>query len=174
MGCNEVARRRLNPRLVRIHFSYSINDIVGRFGIHKNTVRNWLKHGLPRIDDARPTLVHGQDLRAFLERRQQARKRKCPPGTFYCLKCREPRPPALGMVDFIEMTVTSGNLKALCAICGTVMNRRAQRARIDAVMPNLTVQFSQADSHIRERNEPSLNCDSGKERGISDETQRKE
>ena len=169
-----MAYRRLNPRLVRIHFCYSASDIVRLFGVHKNTVRTWLKEGLPRIDDSRPILVHGRDLRAFLERRQRSRKRKCPPGTFYCLKCREPRPPALGMVDFFEMTVTSGNLKALCATCGTLMNRRAQRARIDAVMPNLTVQFSQADSHIRERVEPSLNCDSGKERETSDETQRKE
>lgn len=166
-----MARRRLDPRRAKIHFNYSVSDIVRLYGVHKNTVRAWLKEGLPRIDDSRPILVHGRDLRAFLERRRQARRRSCPPGTCYCLKCREPRPPALGMVDFVGPTAGSINLRAICATCGTLMHRRVRHSRIATVMPNLAVQFTEADSHIRERARPSVDCDSGKERETGHEAQ---
>jgi Homeodomain-like domain len=46
--------RHPNPRLVKIHRNYSVEDIARLFGIHKNTVRNWLKQGL------RPSTIDGR------------------------------------------------------------------------------------------------------------------
>ena len=48
--------RNPNPRLAKIHRSYSVDDVSRLFKIHKNTVRNWLRQGLEPIDDQRPTL----------------------------------------------------------------------------------------------------------------------
>src|SRR6266699_3150405 len=65
--------RHPNPRLVKIHRNYAVEDIARLFDVHKNTVRNWLKQGLASIDDRRPILVLGHELSRFLqERRQEA------------------------------------------------------------------------------------------------------
>src|SRR6266508_815248 len=83
---------------VKIHRNYSVEQIASLCGKHKNTVRAWLRDGLKSIDSSRPILVHGQVLADFLKARRAAAKRPCPPGHLYCFKCREPKPPAEGIV----------------------------------------------------------------------------
>ena len=39
--------RHPNPRLAKIHRSYSVEEIARLFRVHKNTVRAWLRQGLP-------------------------------------------------------------------------------------------------------------------------------
>jgi excisionase family DNA binding protein len=60
--------RRPNPRLIKIHRSYSIDEAARLLHAHKNTIRSWIKQGLPIIDRRRPTLIHGADLSAFLKK----------------------------------------------------------------------------------------------------------
>lgn len=148
---------------VKLHRIYSVQELAGCLGVHKNTVRHWQDAGLKAIDGNRPTLFSGKTTRAFLLARQTSRKRPCPPGTIYCFKCREPRPPALGMVEFIPGSGTTGNLAALCDTCGTMMHRRANVAKISTIMPRLAVQIRQAPSRLIERTRPSLNCDKPKD-----------
>jgi predicted DNA-binding protein (UPF0251 family) len=54
--------RHPNPRLVKIHRSYTIAEAAGRCEVHRNTVRQWIKRGLPIINDGKPLLIHGRDL----------------------------------------------------------------------------------------------------------------
>ena len=136
--------RRVNPHRVKLHRIYSVQELADCLGVHKNTVRHWQGAGLAAIDGNRPTLFDGKTTKAFLLARQTSRKRPCPPGMIYCFRCREPRPPALGMVEFIPGQGTTGNLAALCETCGTVMHRRANVAMIAAIMPRLAVQIRQA------------------------------
>ena len=105
--------RRVNPNLVKLHRSYSVDELARCCDVHKNTVRHWQAKGLEPIDKARPILFQGRAVRAFLSERNARRKRPCPAGTFYCFRCRTPRPPALGMVDFVPIRPGSGNLRAL-------------------------------------------------------------
>ncbi len=81
-------KRHPNYRLVKIHRNYTVEDIAGLFGAHKNTVRQWIKAGLEPLDRRRPMLVHGSDLSAFLRDRKQKNKRPCQPGEVYCVRCR--------------------------------------------------------------------------------------
>jgi hypothetical protein len=155
-----MARTRFNPQRVKIHFSYTVEDIARMLGVHKNTVRAWLKAGLEAIDDRRPVMVQGRVLRAFLERKRTVNRSRCPPGTLYCVKCRAPRPPALGMVDFIPLRPSSGYLRALCETCATLMHLAANRARLGALMPNLEVRITEPDARLMGSGAPSLNCDS--------------
>lgn len=155
--------RRVNPYRVKLHRLYDVRELADCLGVHKNTVRHWQDDGLKAIDGNRPALFNGKATRAFLLARQTSRKRPCPPGTIYCFKCREPKAPALGMVEFIPGKGTTGNLTALCETCGTPMHRRANEAKISAVMPRLAVQFRQAPSRLIERAAPSLNCDKPKD-----------
>jgi hypothetical protein len=127
-----VARGRLNPRRAKIHRSYSIAEAAGLFGVHRNTVRNWIASGLPVVNTSVGLLLLGCELQGFLARKQAARRRKCVPGTLYCLKCREPRRPRSGSVAVAQVTPVSANVAALCETCGTRMHRRASLERLAA------------------------------------------
>lgn len=122
--------RRANPNRVKLHRSYSVDELARCCDVHKNTVRNWQRDGLKPIDSARPILFQGAAVRDFLAGRNASRKRPCPPGTLYCFRCRCPRHPALGMVDFVAMRPGSGNLRAMCASCEAIMHRRVFRTSI--------------------------------------------
>jgi hypothetical protein len=161
-----VAPRRLNPNLVKRHRTYTAGELATRLGVHKNTVRHWHRDGLRPIDEGRPALFHGEMVRAFLAQRNGSRKRPCPPGAFYCFRCREPRRPALGMVDYIEARQGTGNLRALCETCGTVMHRRARRSTLSVAMPGIEVQITEAASRLSGRPDPSLNGDSERPRTL--------
>ena len=154
-----MAARRVNPYVVKLHWSYSVPELATRLAVHKNTVRHWQRQGLAPIDSSRPVLFQGAVVRAFLLARNASRKRPCPPGTFYCFRCREPRPPALGMVEYLSMTAMSGNLRAICATCDTMMHRRARHASIPAIMPGFAVQIPQAPPRLKGSPWSSLNCD---------------
>lgn len=155
--------RRINPRLIKIHRAYSVEEAARALGAHKNSVRGWIKKGLPVVDGGRPVLILGHELRAFLDRKRKAGKRPCPPGTIFCLKCREPRGPALGMVEYVPRNAATGDLTALCETCGTMMFRRARRADVAAIMPGIDVQIREASARLCERPSPSLNCGNRKD-----------
>lgn len=151
--------RRANPYRVKINRSYSVKELAACCGVHKHTVRNWQASGLAPIDKERPVLFQGAAVRAFLIKRNAGRKRPCQRGTMYCFRCRVPRPPALAMVDYVPVTLTSGNLRAICEQCGAMMHRRARMADLPIIMPRCTIQFPQDQKHIGGLTDPSLNCD---------------
>lgn len=153
-------RRAPNPRRAKIHRSYSVDEIARLFRVHRNTVRNWLKRGLPANDERRPTLILGWQLREFLEAERTKRKQRCPAGHFYCVRCRQPKAPALGMADYIPYTATTGNLRGICPDCGRFIHRRVALDKIDTVRGQLDVQFPEAHRHIAESGSTTVNCDS--------------
>ena len=86
-----MATRRPNHRLAKIHRNYTVEEVAKLLGVHRNTVRHWLKQGLPTNDRKRPTLILGRDLGVFLQARRSKNKRRCQPGEIYCVRCRAPR-----------------------------------------------------------------------------------
>lgn len=130
--------RQVNPKAVKLHYSYSVHELATCCDVHPHTVRNWQSKGLEPIDKARPVLFQGATVRAFLNRRRASRKRPCPPGTLYCLRCRDPRRPALGMVEYRPLKPASGDLVAICEACEAIMHRRVRKADLGRIMPALT------------------------------------
>lgn len=155
--------KRINPRLAKLHRSYSVTELASLLGRHKHSVRGWIAAGLPTVDSTRPVLILGSDFQLWWCKRGKAAKRPCKPGQLYCFKCRQPRAPALGMVEYAATNASTGNLRAMCETCGTMMHRRARLASIAAVMPELDVQRMEASPRITERAHPSLNCGKSKE-----------
>ena len=151
--------RHPNPRLAKIHRNYTVDEIARLFGVHKNTVRRWVKQGLPTSDGRRPILILGRDLVAFLTARRAKNKRTCQPGEIYCMRCRAPRAPAGAMVDYLPATATLGNLAAMCSVCETMMYRRVSLAKLAQVRGNLDITMPQAQEHIGERAQPTVNRD---------------
>lgn len=152
-------RRRPNHRLVKIHRSYTVEEIARVLGAHKNTIRNWIKKGLPIIDSQRPTLIYGLDLVHFLEDRRKASKQTCPPGHLYCVRCRAPKEPDGQIAEYIPLTSTSGNLRGICPDCDCLIHRRVNRAKLPTIKAGLEITFRQGLSRIGERITASSNCD---------------
>ncbi len=152
-------KRHPNHRLVKIHRSYTVEEIAKLFGMHKNTVRHWVKEGLATIDDRRPMLILGPVLAAFLQARRVKNKRTCKPGELYCVRCRAPKWPAGNMADYTPITEKFGKLVAICPDCNTMMNRNVSMARIGEFLGKMDISFPEALRHIVERDEPSVNSD---------------
>jgi hypothetical protein len=152
--------RHPNPRLVKIHRNYSVEDIARRFGIHKNTVRSWLKQGLAAIDDRRPTLITGRELLRFLQERRQRARQSCGPGRIYCIACRAPKVPAGKMADCIPTGPLAGNLCGICPDCHRLIYRRVNLAKIDAVRGELEITVTRPRARIGESAASSVKCDS--------------
>ena len=151
--------RRLNPRRVKIHRNYTVEEAAMLLGVHKNTVRAWLRAGLQAIDERRPTLILGRQLSTFLHARREGRRRRCRPGQFYCFRCRTPRTSVGCKAQYLPITPTSGNLTGLCSDCGTRMYRRVSIEKLAAVAGGLQVMMPQAQQHIEEGASPSQHSD---------------
>jgi len=139
---------RLNPYLAKIHWNYTVEEVAILLGFHKNTVRKWIKKGLPTIDNRRPTLILGSDLREFLLARRKKRKRHCPPGTIYCVRCKEPKIPMGKMVDYQKITETKVNLIGICPDCETVIHQFIGLARLEQIQQFFDVSMPQVEKHI--------------------------
>jgi hypothetical protein len=150
--------RHPNPRLAKIHRSYSVEDVSRLFRIHKNTVRIWLQQGLEPIDDQRPTLIRGFELRRFLTDRRLHAKQICGPGRIYCLPCRAPKEPAGKMAEYVAAGETTGTLCGICPDCGRMIYRRVNPQKLDAVRGNLDVTVTQARPRINGTTNPNVNC----------------
>jgi excisionase family DNA binding protein len=125
-----MAVRHHNYRRVKIHRNYTVEEIASLFGVHRNTVRAWVKIGMRTSDDRRPTLIRGTDLSDFLHARRAKNKQPCNPGEFYCVRCRAPKVPAGDLVEYTPFTEKSGNLQAICPDCESIMNRRTSLAKL--------------------------------------------
>jgi len=120
-------RRRPSPRQIKQGACYEVAEVAKLLGVHRNTVRRWLKEGLSALDERRPILMHGSALKAFLAGRRQARRQACRAGEFYCFRCRAPRLPWGGMADVSFRSDKVASLSALCACCETPMHRAVRR-----------------------------------------------
>lgn len=152
--------RHPNPRLAKIHRSYSVEEITRLFKVHKNTARAWLRNGLEAIDGQRPTVVRGEEIRRFLGERRRRSKRPTGPGRIYCLPCRAPKVPAGKMAECVVTVATSGMLQGICPDCDRMIYRKVNPQELATVRGDLDVTVTQAETRIDETTGPNVNCDS--------------
>jgi len=155
-----MSKRWPNWRRVKLHHSYTVEEVAELFGKHEHTVLNWIKSGLATIGDRRPFLILGPVLAEFLRTKRSEGRCKCGPAEFFCVKCRKPRTPAGNMADYIPMTPSSGNLRALCPECTTLMHRRVGRARLEAMQRILDIAIPECARQLNDRTDPCGDCES--------------
>ena len=136
-----------SPHRIKIHHTYTIEEIARVLRIHKQTVRRWEKAGLSAIDDGRPRLILGTEIRRFLSERRRQARRPSPPGHMFCFRCRSPKIPSGGLADLLPLTAAIANLCAMCD-CGTLMYRWVSRRTIGVAMRNLLVTMPDAQSRL--------------------------
>ncbi|WP_039953962.1 helix-turn-helix domain-containing protein [Rhodanobacter thiooxydans] len=154
-----MSARLPNPQRAKIHRNYDVEEAARICGVHRNTVRQWIKQGLPVCDDRRPMIVLGPELRAFLQAKRTRNKCPCGPGRIYCMRCRTPKVPAGNMTDYLPSTSTGGTLAAICPDCGSMMYRRVSLAKLASIRGELDITMTQAHSRIGESAQPFVNSD---------------
>lgn len=144
-----MAKRSFNPRLVKIHRTYQVVEIANLFGIHKNSVRVWIKQGLSRIDESKPYLIRGDRLRQFLEERRSKNKCKCQIDEIYCVKCRSAKKPFGNMVDY-NQSIKGGisNIMGICPDCGSRIFRRTSERTFKLIQHRFEVTIPIAQQRI--------------------------
>lgn len=153
-----MANRRISSRHIRGLLTYSVAEAARVTGVHRNTIHNWLRSGLEAIDRRQPTLIKGQTLKAFIDRRRERRRRPCGPGRIFCFKCREPKNPAFGEVEYEVDSEKLGRLVGLCPDCGTIILRRTSPSKLRTAAGGLTIRFRPSVDRLNELRDPSLNC----------------
>jgi excisionase family DNA binding protein len=122
-----------DPRKVKLHRPYEVEEAAIALGVHKRTIQRWIKFdGLRVASDKRPKLIRGEDIRHFLEGRRSKARSKSPPGHAYCFRCRAPRKPLDGLSEYHALTDKHGQLRAICEVCETIMCRAIKRADLVA------------------------------------------
>lgn len=133
-------KKRLNPNLAKIHRSYTVEEVAELFNVHKRTVRNWVKSGLPVYNELRPLLILGTDLRLFIRQNRQGNRRQCNGSELYCLRCRAPRLPSPDSVKFVQLPSGIGRVFGTCVKCGSKVNKFFSWRRLDSVRNELLVE----------------------------------
>jgi hypothetical protein len=152
-------KRRPNYRQVKIHRSYTVEEAARLFGTHKNTVRAWVKAGLPTCDGKRPILILGCELAGYLKARRTKNKRPCQPGEIYCVRCRAPKRPAGDMAEYLPITESLGNLEGICPDCDGMIYRRASVAKLAQIRGKLDIRFTEAERRVIDSGCPTVESD---------------
>jgi len=151
-------KRRLDLRRIKSLRNYTIAEASRLLSVHRRTVREWIKQGLPTVDERRPILIHGTDLKAFLANRRHRRKRPCAEGELFCVKCKLPRRPTAGTMTFIPMSPTRGSLIGICPTCSTAMTRWASLTQSEELKAKHVGKITTAQSRISDSPGPVVIC----------------
>jgi hypothetical protein len=154
-----MSKRQPDHRLIKSHRSYTTGEAARLLAIHKNTVRQWMKVGLPTIDNNHPILILGRELISFLQRRRAEKKQPCLPGQLYCVRCHSTKSPAAGMVQCLPLNPKVVNVRGRCPDCASLMHRCVSIANIKQFFDTSDFTFPQALPHIGEISRPSVNSD---------------
>ena len=144
-----MARRRHNPRRAKTHYSYTIAEVAELYGVHRQTVRNWLADGLQPNEAARPFLIHGTELNRFHDARRSAGKSPCGPGELYCFGCGAPRRPAGSMADLVLGPGNTSSVVGICPVCDGLMNQRVGAARLAVHRGELEIVARPQSEHLK-------------------------
>jgi len=129
-------------RMVRKHRLYTYAELSRALGVHKRTIRKWVEtEGLPVIDDQRPHMFEGSEVKLFLDQRNEKRKQPCPLGHIFCFKCKTPRRPAMNALDYAPSNIGAGMIYGLCERCLTLMSQRIGHADLALKWPNAEVKI---------------------------------
>ena len=109
--------KRVSTRNIKKHRLYTYEEAGFALGVTTHTVRVWRSGGLQVMAASIPHYILGAELIRYLEEKQAKRSVKMSLDQMYCLKCKVPRKPLWGMVDYIPSSNTRGRLTGLCESC---------------------------------------------------------
>ncbi|MDP2358889.1 MAG: hypothetical protein Q8M31_22920 [Beijerinckiaceae bacterium] len=145
-----MANRRHTTRHVKGRRLYDVRGAAKVLGATPSTVRHWLRNGLTALPGIKPIVIRGVDIIAFFKKRDAQRKQASGPGRIYCIKCRVPKTPAGGMVDYKPTSSKRGVLIGICPTCERLMYRACSPVKLEAATRGLAVSIQTAESSLVE------------------------
>ncbi len=127
------AHRGIDLRKIRPSQCYTVQEVSGLTGVTVWTVRAWLRQGLPVLEDKKPLLIPGDNLKAWLKLRRATRKHTCQPDELYCCRCRRPMKAKPGSVVIVPRNAKTVAIRASCASCDARMNKGGSLANLSEI-----------------------------------------
>jgi hypothetical protein len=110
---------KIKTKGIHKHISYTVSELTSILGVNEKTVARWMESGLKTVSGgAKPYLIYGADLQAFLKTKDEKRKATLKRNEFYCFGCKRPRRAKRG-----SKKVVGDKEKATCAVCSGKMSR---------------------------------------------------
>jgi len=122
--------RRVSAARVKANRSYTVEEAAETVGVTPQTVRSWIRRGLPALTAQRPFLILGWALKDFLTSAEASRKRPLGLGEFFCLRCKTSTTAAMGLADYAPLSTAHGRLEAFCAACEGPCSRVVTKASL--------------------------------------------
>ena len=115
--------RRIYPlNTIKYWYSYDQEEICTLFKVHIQTIRTWIREGLPVNNQSGVTLIYGNDLKKFLGSLNQSQKRPTKFEQMLCMRCRDAKDPFRKQIclDYSDKLLKA---KAVCRDCKSKMIR---------------------------------------------------
>ena len=109
--------KRVSTRKIKKHRLYSYDEASDALNVTPHTVRAWRTSGLEVMATTTPHYILGAELIRYIENKQAKRSVKMALDQMYCLKCKAPRKPLWGLVDYRPTNDARGRLMGLCEAC---------------------------------------------------------
>jgi hypothetical protein len=141
---------KCNPNLIKIHRSYTFEELASVLAVHKNTVSNWVKDGLHCLKDRRPYLILGHEAKTYLKTKKASRKQKCNADELYCMRCKRPSKPFDNYLEYSSLTGTKGCLTGFCNHCECTINKFISHANLSSYELIFEITLPIAKKHIND------------------------
>ena len=93
-------------------------------------------------------MILGRDLNTFHAKRKLKNKHPCKPNEIYCMKCKIPKEPVAGMVEYQPVNAKTGNMIGICPVCEKLMYKRISITKIMQISNLMGFTLPQAHLHI--------------------------
>ena len=113
--------------LIEKYRTYSTYELAKKLKVHPMTIRKWSKEGLPHIENLKPWLFKGEEIKKYLQNKMQKKKIALGPEEFYCMKCRKAVKIKIESKN-IKVGKNMGNyiqhiISGICVNCGCKVNK---------------------------------------------------
>ncbi|MEQ5316612.1 helix-turn-helix domain-containing protein [Providencia vermicola] len=148
---------RNNPNRIKVYRSYTVIDVSETLGVHPKTVRNWIRVGLPVIDERRPLLIYGADLKIYLKQKRRSYMYHCEVHEMYCFKCKSAKTPKRESLMFIAKPAGMAQMAGYCCECGGKANKYVSWRNVNQIWVELGGKLPIAKEHLILRENALLN-----------------
>ena len=130
---NALMARRVNAARVKANRSYTVEELADTAGVTPQTVRSWIKQGLPALTEQRPFLVLGWALQGVCGARELGPQAPAAASASSSASgASAPAVPRMGMADYEPLSPGRGLLRAFCEVCEGTCTRVISAASLPA------------------------------------------